>query len=1145
MSQPKNIFALLIGINQYEKYPLNGCVNDSELVAGYLEETIRKDQLHLLKLHDREAKKDAIVDAFRKHLGQAGKDDLVFVHYSGHGAQEPANRIFWDIEPDRQNEVLVAADSLKGNRLVNPLADKELRFLINELGAKMPRMVFLFDCCHSGSATRNVQQVKSRFTPAEAVERAPEEFIFYKKTKNDLTFLKGEQPQHILMAACRDSQTAQEMSIRGNKHGVFTYSLIQSLYETKGEISYYDLVRRASSYLANQVGNQHPQLECINNANGRAKFLDGISKMDSRHFVFFSFEKNSWTLDAGAVHGIPTPEGDLTTELVLFDVNSPDDSSAKTITTAKVKQVESGISLLQVENAALLKKGTDYKAKASSIPGYRLKIYVTCEEKTAGQRAAVKKVKQALKTAKSTLFELSSKKDECDYRVVVYAFENASKIRITKPSDEMPLVRQIEGWSDESLALLSSQLEHISRWKRAFLLSNPFSTIPADDVRMILTDENGKELDGTNGVYDLFYRYDGQRQSQPLVKIKIENNSKKDRYYCALAYLDAQFGISVQSKYLFPAGGLWVGPGKTAFAFEGNPVPFNVSKKLVDIGVNEVQDVLKMIVSRTEFNAAGMEMPNLPTPETLRDIKGITRGSTSKGIGDEEEAQEGRKNAADWMTQQATLRIVKPAIDNAESLIAESGVKIKVPKDFRGKFQLSTFNESTEGVRGLSVEEKKAFIPPAFLFPDNGVTEMLSLRQSRGFSGDYNVLEIRDFENTDQITGANPLEIELPIQLKKNEAILPVTTDGEFFYPLGLSHAGGTSTTNIKIEYLPSEGTPTGQRGIGNTLKITFHKVFLSKISDLLGLKIDFPYPVLSSVSMEKGALKYQKNKTDIVTSIKKASNIALVIHGYTGETKDLLLADRKEPGKCLFNVLKEQYDLVLAFDYDSYSTEIETTSKDLRKKLEEYGLDEKSQKNLHIICHSMGGLVSRWYIEQLGGNKVVKHLFMFGTPNGGSPWPSIKQWVFTGIGLILNQLNIVGWPLTVMTFLTDKLEVGKLDKAGPNMKPNSKFLKELNGSKDPGIPYTVVAGNTSIIKDKRTEGFIKKLFGKIGIQNVQYDLLTKLIFKEENDIAVSTASICSLPEGHKNVQKTSVSCDHICYFVDRGGLNKAKEILK
>jgi triacylglycerol esterase/lipase EstA (alpha/beta hydrolase family) len=40
-----------------------------------------------------------------------------------------------------------------------------------------------------------------------------------------------------------------------------------------------------------------------------------------------------------------------------------------------------------------------------------------------------------------------------------------------------------------------------------------------------------------------------------------------------------------------------------------------------------------------------------------------------------------------------------------------------------------------------------------------------------------------------------------------------------------------------------------------------------------------------------------------------------------------------------------------------------------------------------------MGGLISRWFIEREGGNQIVNHLIMLGTPNGGSPWARVEDW--------------------------------------------------------------------------------------------------------------------------------------------------------
>src|SRR5262249_51782550 len=43
-------------------------------------------------------------------------------------------------------------------------------------------------------------------------------------------------------------------------------------------------------------------------------------------------------------------------------------------------------------------------------------------------------------------------------------------------------------------------------------------------------------------------------------------------------------------------------------------------------------------------------------------------------------------------------------------------------------------------------------------------------------------------------------------------------------------------------------------------------------------------------------------------------------------------------------------------------------------------------ERRVHIISHSMGGLVSRWLIESLGGARLVQRLITVGTPHFGAP---------------------------------------------------------------------------------------------------------------------------------------------------------------
>lgn len=55
-----------------------------------------------------------------------------------------------------------------------------------------------------------------------------------------------------------------------------------------------------------------------------------------------------------------------------------------------------------------------------------------------------------------------------------------------------------------------------------------------------------------------------------------------------------------------------------------------------------------------------------------------------------------------------------------------------------------------------------------------------------------------------------------------------------------------------------------------------------------------------------------------------------------------------------------------------------------LRNQIDEFKR-ETGAKKVNIIAHSMGGLISRYYIKYLNGNSFVDKLIMLGTPNHGS----------------------------------------------------------------------------------------------------------------------------------------------------------------
>ncbi|HRI28052.1 MAG TPA: hypothetical protein PK715_08370, partial [Chitinophagales bacterium] len=250
-----------------------------------------------------------------------------------------------------------------------------------------------------------------------------------------------------------------------------------------------------------------------------------------------------------------------------------------------------------------------------------------------------------------------------------------------------------------------------------------------------------------------------------------------------------------------------------------------------------------------------------------------------------------------------------------------------------------------------------------------------------------------------------------------------------------------------------------------------------------------------------------------------------------------------------LFLDLQQHYDLVLAFDYDSYSTGIRQTALDFKNRLAEVGLTAQHGKTVHLVAHSMGGLVSRWMIEKEGGNNIIQHLVMLGTPNNGSPWPKVKDWAAWAVTIGLSKITLVGIPLLVLNYLMDGAKkAAALDKVTDDMKPGSELLLSLAQSADPNVPYTVIAGNTTIMLKNLPDatGKLQKILHNLGIDHAHYQVLTQLLFREENDIACSKTSMSHVPTPRTPLpQMIIAACDHMSYFTTPEGKQKLMHTLR
>jgi len=315
-------------------------------------------------------------------------------------------------------------------------------------------------------------------------------------------------------------------------------------------------------------------------------------------------------------------------------------------------------------------------------------------------------------------------------------------------------------------------------------------------------------------------------------------------------------------------------------------------------------------------------------------------------------------------------------------------------------------------------------LPP--LLADDPESSPFSFVPARSTSAEVDVLELQDVENPKVVTEEEPILLRMPQRLAENEVVLPMMFDGEDYLPLGIG-VPVEEGTELRLNRLPTQGEAT-TRSLGGSLKILFHKLVLKR----LGVGYDWPRLALVTYGAD-GTPTYEHHPARVREALAGARTALLVVHGIIGDTRDLTRAAGQPEWD-----LARGMDAVLALDYENLHTSIDTSGFELAAALRAVGIEGKQGPRLTVVAHSMGGLVSRSFIERFGGSTIVEHLVTCGTPHQGSPWPRIQDGISALLGLSLNGLA-VGGPLatvgTAIAFLARATEM--IDTALDEMRPD------------------------------------------------------------------------------------------------------------
>lgn len=471
-----------------------------------------------------------------------------------------------------------------------------------------------------------------------------------------------------------------------------------------------------------------------------------------------------------------------------------------------------------------------------------------------------------------------------------------------------------------------------------------------------------------------------------------------------------------------------------------------------------------------------------------------------------------------WAVQNISLHIHRPqnsipfSQNETTPLI---GMKIVPHSAFSAtKVRLSSSENATRS--GLLSEQS-----PNHIF-DNPFIQPFQTTGTRASQQTLDIIELHGVQNPETVTPDNPLKVKLDIPVTSGTVVIPFGYDKatDLYIPMGFIDADGQT---ILIDALPDE-TDASTRGLFKSIKI----FLVETVRKVIGKKPKYPILALADVNdkvADDYELTYIKETETIKKAVKKADRILIMVHGLIGDTSDKakIMKRIKDNNSVQKRTLSDVYDILLTFDYESMHRKIQKTGKDLKQKLEAVGIKKGHGKEVHIIAHSMGGLVSRWYMEQEGGLAVINHFIQVGSPNLGSPIASKAQLATTALGAVLNFAPKPPVIAGVIRFIGSIWK--KVTVTTNQLQPTSKFYKALNENiPEITTPYTILPGDITLdAVDPKELKFFKRMLERYK-QN---------LFNEGNDGVVGMSSMngVPVPDGKLVKRLAAVPCNHFSYF--------------
>lgn len=121
-----------------------------------------------------------------------------------------------------------------------------------------------------------------------------------------------------------------------------------------------------------------------------------------------------------------------------------------------------------------------------------------------------------------------------------------------------------------------------------------------------------------------------------------------------------------------------------------------------------------------------------------------------------------------------------------------------------------------------------------------------------------------------------------------------------------------------------------------------------------------------------------------VIGDVEAAGTPILLVHGMIDNRSVFTLLRR--------GLVRRGFGRVASINYSPLTTDVRVGAARLAEEVEAL-VTETGYERIHVIGHSLGGLIARYYVTRLGGDARVHTLVTLGTPHGGTfnayAWPS------------------------------------------------------------------------------------------------------------------------------------------------------------